>query len=59
MTDDKKPNTQYFEGGSMRELYSQMEEWERSNRQRLLSVSVQEDKGRFCCTALTNPTEKS
>lgn len=41
----------------MRELYDCMHEWQVANQKRLLSVSVQQDSGRFCCIALTNPSE--
>ena len=41
----------------MRGLYSCMEEWQKTNNRRLLSISVQQDDGNYCCIALTNPTE--
>jgi hypothetical protein len=41
----------------MRGLYDFMEEWQQTNDRRLLSVSVQQDGGNYCCIALTNPTE--
>lgn len=41
----------------MRELYDCMQEWQVTNQKRLLSVSIQEENGKFCCIALTNPTE--
>ena len=41
----------------MRELYDCMQAWQLANQKRLLSVSIQEDGGKFCCIALTNPTE--
>jgi hypothetical protein len=41
----------------MRGLYACMDEWQQTNNRRLLSVSVQQDGGNFCCIALTNPTE--
>jgi hypothetical protein len=34
-----------------------MQAWQLANQKRLLSVSIQEDGGKFCCIALTNPTE--
>ncbi|WP_245663252.1 hypothetical protein [Nocardia inohanensis] len=52
-----KQNLVYFEEASMRGLYECMDEWQRVNNQRLLSLSVQQDRDRFCCIALTNPTE--
>ena len=41
----------------MRELFDSMENWQNTNNKRLLSVSIQQDGGKFCCIALTNPTE--
>ena len=41
----------------MRALYNAMEEWQRINSRRLLSVSIEKDAGNYCCIALTNPTE--
>ena len=57
MSDDNKRNLQFFEGSSMRELYDCMQAWQEANRKRLLSISIQEDEGKFCCIALTNPSE--
>jgi hypothetical protein len=41
----------------MRTLYSEMERWQQTNHRRLLSISIQQDSGSYCCIALTNPTE--
>jgi hypothetical protein len=57
MSDDNKHNLIYFEANSMRELYDNMEEWQKTNQKRLLSTNIQKDKRKFCCIALTNPTE--
>jgi len=57
MSDTNKRNLAYFENPSMRGLYACMEEWQRANNRRLLSISVQRDGGNYCCIALTNPTE--
>lgn len=57
MSDENKRNLQYFEASSMRELYDCMQAWQEANQKRFLSVSVQEDRGKFCCIALTNPSE--
>lgn len=57
MSDTNKRNLVYFENSSMRGLYTCMEEWQRANNRRLLSISVQSDAGNYCCIALTNPTE--
>jgi hypothetical protein len=34
-----------------------MEEWQRINHRRLLSISIEKEEGTYCCIALTNPTE--
>ena len=57
MSDNNKHNLIYFENSSMRGLYACMEEWQQTNNRRLLSVSIQQDKGNYCCIALSNPTE--
>lgn len=57
MSDMNKRNLVYFEGPSMRGLYEAMEAWQEEAGRRLLSVSIQQDGGKFCCIALTNPTE--
>jgi hypothetical protein len=57
MSDMNKRNLVYFENPSMRGLYACMDEWQQTNNRRLLSVSVQQDGGNYCCIALTNPTE--
>ncbi|HEV7858184.1 MAG TPA: hypothetical protein VGO91_06105 [Pyrinomonadaceae bacterium] len=57
MSAENKRNLQYFEAGSMRELYDYMQAWQDANQKRLLSVSIQEDGGKFCCIAITNPSE--
>lgn len=57
MPDTNRRNLVYFENRSMRGLYDCMEEWQQVNNRRLLSISVQQDSGNYCCIALTNPTE--
>ena len=57
MQDDNKQNLLYFENASMRGLYEDMKTWQREHHKRLLATSVQKDADRFCCIALTNPTE--
>lgn len=57
MSDDNKRNLLFFENGSMKGLYEAMDEWQGKNRKRLLSANIQQDGGKFCCIALTNPTE--
>ncbi|MBC8493152.1 MAG: hypothetical protein H8D43_05135 [Chloroflexi bacterium] len=57
MSDENKRNLIYFESNSMKELYDTMEEWQQSNSKRLLSTSIHKDDGKFCCIALSNPSE--
>ncbi len=57
MADENKQNLQYFAAPSMRELYNHMQAWQLANKKRLLSITVHQDGGEFCCIALTNPTE--
>jgi len=57
MADDNKRNIMFFEGPSIRKLYDKMDEWQKINRKRFHSISVQKDGDLFCCIALTNPTE--
>jgi hypothetical protein len=57
MSDENKRNLQFFQARSMRELYDCMQAWQDANQKRLLSISIQEGGGKFCCIALTNPSE--
>jgi len=57
MFDANKHNLLYFEGDSMKGLYETMDDWQKSNGKRLLSTNIQKDSGKFCCIALSNPTE--
>tara|TARA_B100000809_G_C15051376_1_gene499037 strand:- start:162 stop:953 length:792 start_codon:yes stop_codon:yes gene_type:complete len=57
MAHNNKHNMLYFEGSSMRELHNNMDEWQRNNKKRFLSMSVKKDGDSFCCIALTNPSE--
>ena len=57
MSDPNKHNLVYFEHESMFGLYKLMDEWQLTNEKRLLSTSIHQDNGRFCCIALTNPME--
>ena len=47
----------YFESATMKGLFQTMQEWQQTNHKRLLSTNIQRDEGKFCCIALTNPTE--
>jgi hypothetical protein len=57
MSDANMRSVVYFENPSMRGLYASMDEWQQVNNRRLLSISVQQDSGNYCCIALTNPAE--
>ena len=57
MTDPNKRNLQYFEADSMAGLFGALEHWQRQNEKRFLSLDIQNDRGKFCCIALTNPSE--
>ncbi len=54
---DKKRNLLFFEGQSMQELYGQLESWQTENDTRFLSLSIEQDSGKFCCIALTCPVD--
>jgi hypothetical protein len=55
--DSNKLNVLFFEAPSVRKLYEEMDQWQKTNRKRFQSVSVQRDTDAFCCIALTNPSE--
>ncbi len=57
MSDNSKHNLLYFESSSVRELYDSMQDWQHATNKRLLSISVERDGDKFCCIALTNPSE--
>jgi hypothetical protein len=57
MADNNKHNILYFEGSSMRVLHNTMDEWQKENEKRFLSMSVNKDGETYCCIALTNPSE--
>lgn len=55
--DENKRNLQYFEAESMAELFDTLQVWQHEKEKRFLSLDIQNDHGKFCCIALTNPTE--
>ena len=57
MSENNKHNIQYFEAASMRELFDLLQTWQTENQKRLLSLSIEKEGNKFCCIALTNPTE--
>ena len=57
MSSPNKRNLHYFEATTMADLHKALEAWQSEHEKRLLSVSIQADSGKFCCIALTNPTE--
>ena len=52
-----KNNLLYLEADTMRGLYDKMQAWQTTKQTRLLSVSIAREEDRYCCIALTNPTE--
>ena len=40
MPDDNKLNLLFFEGPSVRELYATMDEWQKTNRKRFQSITI-------------------
>lgn len=57
MNDENKHNILYFEDATMKGLFETMQQWQETNQKRFLSTNIQRDNDRFCCIALTNPTE--
>ena len=57
MSATNKRNIHYFEAATMADLHQSMEAWQIEHEMRMLSMSIQMDAGKYCCIALTNPTE--
>ena len=57
MSGENKRNVHYFESSSMCELFGSLQSWQNESNKRFLSISIEKDGGKFCCIALTNPTE--
>lgn len=57
MSDDNKRNLLFFEASSMKELFGAIQAWQHDNKKRFLSLTTERDGARFCCIAVTNPTE--
>jgi hypothetical protein len=57
VADENKRNLHYFEAPSMASLFDVLQTWQNENEKRFLSLGIEKDRGRFCCIALTNPTE--
>ena len=57
MTENNKRNILFFEASTMKELHSNMDDWQKDNKKRFLSMSVNKDGDSFSCIALTNPSE--
>ena len=55
MAENNKHNILYFEGQSMKQLHSNMDEWQKDNQKRFLSMSINKDGDNYCCIALINP----
>ena len=41
----------------MRALFETVQEWQTTNRKRLLNLQIQKEGDKLCCIALSNPTE--
>ena len=59
MSKNNKINTYFFESHSMKSLFDKIHLWQKDNKIRLLSLSIEKDQDSFCCIALSNPTEVS
>lgn len=57
MADVDERTLLYFEGQSVRNLYDQMDEWQRVNHRHLSSVSVQQEGHGYSAIALAHPLE--
>jgi hypothetical protein len=57
MADADERNLLYFEGNSVRNLYDQLDEWQRLNQRRLYSVSVLQEGHGYSAIALAHPLE--
>jgi hypothetical protein len=55
--DENKRNLQYFEAQSMEGLFDALQVWQVEHEKRFMALDIQNDHGKFCCIALTNPTE--
>jgi hypothetical protein len=43
----------------MRELYDYLENWQNTNQKRLISLSIQQERGNLCCIALIDADDMS
>jgi hypothetical protein len=43
LSDDNKFNVHYFQGSSMKGLYTAVDNWQHQNKQRFLSLSIERD----------------
>jgi hypothetical protein len=41
----------------MKNLYKKMENWQKENKKRFLSFSIEKENSNYACIALTNPSE--
>ncbi len=57
MSENNKENMLYFSHETMTGLHQEMDAWQKEHQKRLLSLNIQKDGGKFCCIALTNPSE--
>lgn len=54
---NNKRNLYYFEGETMKELHDELDDWQNENQKRFLSLNIQRENSKYCCIALSNPTE--
>ena len=57
MSVENKHNVLDFESCSMRKPHGCFGKWPSANHKRFLTTSIRRDRGKFCCLALTNPSE--
>tara|TARA_B100000795_G_scaffold227672_1_gene184095 strand:+ start:38 stop:325 length:288 start_codon:yes stop_codon:yes gene_type:complete len=57
MKENNKHNILFFEGSTMKGLHLEMDNWQKDNKKRFLSMSINKDGDLFSCIALTNPSE--
>ena len=58
MTNATQRGFQYFESETMKDLYDQMTAWREKNKfEKFDSMTIQQDKKKFCCIAITAPTD--
>jgi len=54
---NNKRNLYYFKGETMKELHDELDDWQNENQKRFLSLNIQRENSKYCCIALSHPTE--